>query len=190
MNCKNSQFKQLGVFSVEFALIAVFFSMLLVFSGDVIIKLSTKGKLDRLSYSLVNIIKERTALYNKNFTITQGEMNDIYTIATNSLTRSMGNFKSTNFGIRVEQQTFTAQKNDAQSVTYTDDSPITINTGSQTCSVAKSLDELTSLSVVSSRENKIALYRVTLCYETNNWFGKLVGGSYTTVSSSSVIIGR
>lgn len=190
MNYNNSQFKQRGVFSVEFALIAVFFSMLLVFSGDVIIKLSTKGKLDRLSYSLVNIIKERTALYNKSFTITQGEINNIYTIAANSLTRSMDSFKSANLGIRVEQQMFTIKKNNDQSVTYDDDSPITINAGAQTCSVTKSLDELTDLSVVSSRDRKMPLYRVTLCYETNNWFGKLVGGDYTTVSSSSVIIGR
>ena len=58
MNGLNLKSKQRGVFSIEFAIVGVVFSLLLAFSGDVIMKISIKGKLDRLSYSLVNVLKE------------------------------------------------------------------------------------------------------------------------------------
>jgi tight adherence protein F len=34
------------------------------------------------------------------------------------------------------------------------------------------------------------LYRVTLCYETDNWAGELFETDFTTVQSSSVMMGR
>jgi tight adherence protein F len=190
MNCRNSQFKQRGVFSVEFALIAVFFSVLLVFSGDVIIKLSTKGKLDRLSYSLVSIIKERSKLYPVDSTLTQAEIeaeadtntdaevDDIYLIASRSLARTMGSFEPASLGMRVEQ------------ITYNPDRQIEDVRGTG-CNVNQPLNALlTPLGVVTSWGRNVGLYRVTLCYQTDNWFGNLVGQRYTTVSSSSVITGR
>lgn len=73
MNDRNLKSKQRGIFSIEFAIVGICFSLLLAFSGDVIIKLSIKGKLDRLSYSLVNVLKERTQLYGMDYQLTSEE---------------------------------------------------------------------------------------------------------------------
>lgn len=174
--------KQQGVFTIEFALIAVFFSLLLVFSGDVIIKLSVKGKLDRLSYSLVNIIKERTELYTQDSKITAKEVDAIYSIAKNSLARTMGSFDANKLKILVEEQTFKDIN--------TPDLPVKLPLGKKACAVPQFLSALANLSVVSSWGRQVSLYRVTLCYETDNWIGSKLGRNFTTVTSSSVMIGR
>jgi len=174
--------KQSGNFTVEFSIVAIFFSLQLVFSGDVIIKLSVKGKLDRLSFSLVNVLKERTQLYSESYQIKQSEAAALKKIAVNSLKRTYGNFKGENFGFLVEEQTFSdiAAPNALSK----------FNLGAQRCAVAKSLGQLQHLSVVTTWNRQATLYRVTLCYETDNWIGGLLGKEFTTVSSSSVMIGR
>lgn len=193
MRDQNLKTKQQGVFSIEFAIIAVFFSLLLVFSGDVIIKLSVKGKLDRLSYSLVNIIKERKQLYKNNTTITQSQTDAIYDIAKNSLKRTMSNFEENNLSILVEGQTYTSVEKDDKTTDYQANILQAFSKGTPDCKVTQSLDKLaksTKLAVVSVQDRKLPLYRVTLCYETNDWIGSKLKTSFTTVSSSSVIVGR
>lgn len=176
--------KQRGTFSIEFAIIGIFFSLLLAFSGDVIIKLSVKGKLDRLSFSLVNIVKEQTQFYDpdSNQPLVKADAQNLQKIAKNSLERTLGTFDVNNFGMLVEEVKFSA-KNTIGSFTSYDLAP-------NTCVVSKTLQELKDISVVSSWDRQVPLYRVTLCYETENWIGDLLGEQFTTVSSSSVIIGR
>lgn len=178
----NLKSKQQGVFSIEMAIIGVVFSLLLVFSGDVIIKLSVKGKLDRLSYSLVNIIKERTELYAVDSKITANEVDAIYSIANNSLARTMGSFDATKLKILVEEQTFSGIN--------TPNRAVRLPLGKPVCAVPQFLSQLTNLSVVSSWGRQVSLYRVTLCYDTDNWIGSKLGIDFTTVTSSSVMIGR
>jgi len=62
--------------------------------------------------------------------------------------------------------------------------------GELNCRVAKPISELQHLSVVSVWGHQMPLYRVTLCYRVNNWFGELVGTDFTDVMSDSVVIGR
>lgn len=178
----NLKFKQKGNFSVEFAIVGAFVSLLLVFSADVILKISAKGKLDRLSYSLVNVLKERTQLYGNNYKITRSEANAIVTIGRNSLSRTMASFNENQFGALVEELTFKGIKKPNPLKRYA--------IGGQVCNVAQPLSELSHLSVVTSWERQATLYRITLCYETDNWFGSIIGDSFTTVSSSSVMLGR
>ncbi|MFQ1050754.1 tight adherence pilus pseudopilin TadF [Avibacterium paragallinarum] len=51
--------QQKGTITVEFALMLILLCLLIVFMTDVFIARSTIGKLDRTSYSLLNVIKER-----------------------------------------------------------------------------------------------------------------------------------
>ncbi|WP_159654831.1 tight adherence pilus pseudopilin TadF [Vibrio atypicus] len=176
-------FKQRGTFSVEFAIVGLIFSLLLVFSGDVIIKLSMKGKLDRLSYSMVNILKERTQLYSEDYTITQAEAREMYTISQGSLARMGGSsFDSTKYKTIVEELTFASNGSPNPVRTY--------SFGADVCSLSTTLRELRHLSVITSWDRQATLYRVTLCYETENWVGELLGGDFRIVSSDAVIIGR
>lgn len=182
MNVRNLKSKQRGIFSIEFAIVGVFFSLLLVFSGDVIIKLSVKGKLDRLSYSLVNVLKERTELYGMDYQLTKKEVDSLNIIAKNSLSRTFGAFDENRYGMLVEELSF--------SEIDVPNPIISEQRGTETCHVGESIDNLKKLTVLSVRGRTMPLYRVALCYETDNWFGRLGEKSYTTVMSDSIVIGR
>tara|TARA_Y100001956_G_C4127358_1_gene191005 strand:- start:4088 stop:4639 length:552 start_codon:yes stop_codon:yes gene_type:complete len=175
--------RQNGSFSVEFAIVGLVFSTLLVFSGDVIIKLSMKGKLDRLSYSMVNILKERTQLYDEDYKITNSEARQLYVISRESLSRMSGSaFDSNRYRVIVEEQTFASNGNP---------NPVrTFNFGADVCTLQTRLSDLRHLSVVTSWDRQATLYRVSLCYQTDNWVGDILGGDFRIVSSDAVIIGR
>lgn len=177
----SQQKKEQGNFTVEFAIVAVFFSMLLVFSGDIITKLSVKGKLDRMSYSVANIVKERTQLFDESsFSITESEYKKADAIAQASLSRTLESFDSKLFGSVLEVQTFNNNfaPNDLQ----------TFSSGNIACDIGDPLSP--DLSVITSWGRKATLYRITLCYETDNWFGELIGGEFKVVNSRSIAIGR
>lgn len=172
-----------GTFMVEFAIVGVAFALALAFCADTVIKMSVKGKLDRMSYSGVTIIKERTQLFNdSNFTITQGQFTQADKIIQNSLKRTMTNFDSNKFGSLLEVQTY--QTNSAM----TPNTLIKFKGAGLTCTPPNTLDP--NLAVVTSWGRKTTLYRLTLCYETENWYGELVGEDYKMVSSSSLMVGR
>ncbi|MCF6454697.1 ATP-binding protein [Vibrio sp. MMG022] len=189
MNAPNLQFnycrgqsKQRGTFSIEFAIVGIFFSLLLAFSGDVIIKLSVKGKLDRLTYSLVNVVKERTQLYGADYELSKEEADDVDTIIRHSLERTFGNFQTSQYGLQVEELSFAAVDKP---------NPVIIEKrGAIDCQVGEDISSLSSLSVVSNRGRQMPLYRVSVCYETDNWIGSLLGVEFTRVESDAVVIGR
>ena len=59
------------------------------------------------------------------------------------------------------------------------------------CQPAQTLSSVEGdLSVVTSWGRQATLYRVTLCYETENLIANLLNAGFTTVQSSSVIVGR
>ncbi|WP_417542967.1 tight adherence pilus pseudopilin TadF [Methylophaga thalassica] len=177
----NSVCKQRGNFTVEFAIVGVFFSLLLVFSTDVIIKLSVKGKLDRMAFSAVSVIKERTQLFSESSLASldqntiNSEASKAYSIVTASMRRTMGNFDTDKFGfVLYVRQGDSVLKNE-------------INLGSITCSSSAPSKEL-SFTTTFGRD--ATLYQVVLCYDTDNWFGNLIGKDFSMVSSKAIIMGR
>lgn len=182
----NSAIKQRGNFTVEFAIIGLVFSLLFVFSGDVVIKLSYKGKLDRLSYSMVDIIKERTQLYDENYELTEHNVNTVINIARSSLARTISQFDSKKFGYLVEAVTFDSRQFPTYRVfPYAGGTSIGLQ-----CTAHQPLNEMTHLSKITTWGRRSTLYRVTLCYDTDNWIGDLLGMEFSRVQSHAVIIGR
>ncbi|GAL12453.1 Flp pilus assembly surface protein TadF ATP/GTP-binding motif [Vibrio astriarenae] len=179
-----------GNFTVEFAIVGVFFSLLFAFSGDVIIKLSYKGKLDRLSFSAASLLKEKTQLYDTRVfdpsmpaPTFSDDAKEVVDIVTSSLERSISAFDKNQFNYTIEALTYSG----------TDVVESFLTEASGGCSPSQNLELLDNggnLSVVSSWGRRTPIYRVTLCYDTNNWIGSLLGTDFTRVSSSSVIIGR
>ena len=148
----------------------------MVFTGDIAFKLFNRVALDRVSYSLVNIIKERTRFYNKDFVLNQGDINDIQILASRLLS---GNRP---FGLRVESlhngvfQTFDGNVSNA---------PV--------CSRIDSLTQArrTALAPENLAGKSFPLYQVTLCYQVESWFDKFLGNSTKShLQSTSVIVGR
>ena len=183
---KNSIYsKSKGNFTVEFAIVGVFFALLLVFSGDIIIKLSIKGKLERLSYSIVNIVKERTQLFGEDeYSIDDTEAENAYTITVDSLKRTMSSFDESKFGFVLNAY--------RRSDYGTGDSIESLGSWSQegsniSCQSSKPDKELI---FQTSWGRSATFYQVTLCYASPNWFGSVMGGDYSKISVRSAAVGR
>lgn len=170
--------KQSGTFAVEFAVLAFGLAVLIAFCGDVVIRLSTHGKLDRIAYSTVSMIRERTALFSGvDMTASDStQFNDLLSIAQGSLQRVMGAYEGEKFGMVLEVLTFDDAGVVQSLVTFKD-------SDDSNCQVSTALAAIIADSATS-------LYRVTLCYETDNWFGGIVGKDYGLVSSNALSVGR
>ncbi|WP_191602905.1 tight adherence pilus pseudopilin TadF [Marinomonas algicola] len=183
---KRSYHYQKGSFAIEFSLVAIFFAGLFVLTQDVIIKQSIKGKLDRLSYSVVNIVRERTQLYDKSTVIDLNQANDLLKIVKRSLNETMSNFDESKLGLAIEQQKFEENLSP---------SPIRVNIesfklGLYDCSPANSISSRINLAPVSLLGRKVTLYQVTLCYQSDNLYGDLIGENHELVRSSSITVER
>ncbi len=171
------------MFAIEFSVIGLLFGVLIVFAQDMTIKLSMKGKLDRLSYSAVSLIRERTQLYDENMYMTATDANLIDRVVRASLSRTTGSFESGKYGMRIEELTYNSSNNPNVLVVF--------NRGAQICNVTQTLSQREGdLSVTTTWGRKSPLYRVTLCYETDNLLAGKLDSGFTTVSSTSVSLGR
>ncbi|MBM7038390.1 tight adherence pilus pseudopilin TadF [Vibrio ulleungensis] len=179
----NSISRQKGVFIVEFTLMLFSLVIFILFTMDVMFKVSTKGKLDRIAFSAVSIAKERTQLYDSRNTFSDDDAKMIYQITSGSLARTMGDFDATKYGIQIEAQN------------YTDEGvPLTVDVfseGSLDCSNGETLSDLEpQLRVTTSWGRNANLYRVVTCYDTENYVAGVLGNGFTQVGSSAVMVGR
>ncbi|MCL9783357.1 ATP-binding protein [Vibrio sp. S4M6] len=179
----HSKNRQSGIYAIEFALITTVICLILIFSFQAVASLSIKGQLERLSFSLVSILRERTQLYNGNYTLTQPEANALYTIAQNSLNRTLSGYDDSNFGAVIEGLTFDSSKPPVGT-------PTRFELGSYHCNVPRDIASYQNLSVVTTWGRQAPLYRVTLCYKGVNYFALLHAGNYRRVEASSYSIGR
>jgi tight adherence protein F len=179
----NSISKQKGVFIVEFTLMLFSLVVFILFTMDVMFKVSTKGKLDRVAFSAVSIAKERTQLYDSRNTFSEDDADMIYQITSGSLARTMGDFDVNKYGIQIEAQN------------YDDDgTPLAVDVfpqGALDCNIGETLADLEAqLRVTTSWGRNANLYRVVTCYETDNYVAGVLGNGFTRVSTSAVMVGR
>ncbi|MZI96020.1 ATP-binding protein [Vibrio sp. CAIM 722] len=185
--------KQHGNFMIEFAIVGIFFAMLLVFSADIVIKLSTKGKLDRLSYSIANVIKERTQLFGESdssdddYEVSDSQAKEAYIITVNSLKRTVHNFDSSQFGFDLKVRQRSDYGTGDQLVDVADWNSTEKGISGANCEGSVPDKELI---FQTSWGRSSTVYQVTLCYDTVNWFGELVGKDFSTIAVSSLAIGR
>ncbi|WP_407334425.1 tight adherence pilus pseudopilin TadF [Enterovibrio sp. 27052020O] len=178
--------KQRGVFVIELTMILLAFSLIIVFTMDVVVKQTVKGKLDRLSYSLVSLLRERSQLFDGKETMTYDEAAQSFSLIQRSLSNTMGNFDISRLGMVIEQQRFDANKNPIAAVV----NQHIFNLGAYECEPEEALSRKIDLSPVTQFDNKLALYQVTLCYRTDNWYGNLAGETFERVRSISLSFGR
>ncbi|WPC76447.1 tight adherence pilus pseudopilin TadF [Vibrio porteresiae] len=178
-----------GNFTVEFAIVGVFFSLLLVFSGDIIIKLSIKGKLERLSYSIVNIVKERTQLFGEDeYSVDDTEAENAYTITVASLKRTMSSFDESKFGFVLDAYTRSDYGTGDKIDSIVSGSGSWVHEGSNISCQSTKPDK--DLIFQTSWGRSATFYQVTLCYASPNWFGSIIGGDYSKISVRSAAVGR
>lgn len=180
--------KQRGNFTVEFSIVGVFLSLLIVFTGDLIMKLSMKGKLERLSYSIASVIKERTQLFEEEeYAVDDDQAKEAYQIVVNSLNRSMGHFDQDDFGfdLKVRQRSYYGLGNQLIEVSNWN-SATTLGIGLACPGVTPGVDLLFQ----TSWGRSATLYQVTLCYRSTNWFGSLFGKDYSLVAANAFTLAR
>lgn len=160
--------KQKGSFVIELAFVLMFLCLLNLFTADIAMQLFTRAKLDRVSYSLVNVLKERTRFYDGNNTLTQHDYDQINSIAGKLL-------PGTNYSILINS-TVTAN-------------PITPNVKSVKCSPIEINPDLIPISSLTGVT--FPVYQVTVCTSFHSWFGKFTHGKTDfVIQSTSVIPGR
>lgn len=160
--------KQKGSFVIELAFVLMFLCLLTLFTADIAMQLFTRAKLDRVSYSLVNILKERTRFYNGNNILTQDDYDQLDIIAKKLL-------PDTNYNVLINSTVPTEAI--TPTVKPVKCSPIIIN---------PALIPISSLTDV-----KFPVYQVTVCSAFNSWFGKFTHGKNTfVIQSTSVMPGR
>lgn len=188
INPKNILSDTQGAVIIEFSFIVL--TMIIFIKGLISISeyYSTIGKLDRISYSLAGIIRERTRLY-KNNELTQLQVNQLKKIADNMLSDS--GLSEANLAIKIETVHFNAtQSSEAEDKVIDNTKSLSFSSGS--CEPDKPLKALTQLSSFSNVGRWIPLYQVTLCLPADTWYNSLFNqaGNALSIKSSAMTIER
>lgn len=209
INLKRFLFGKKGAISIEFAFMTILLCLLIAFMMDVFITYSTLGKLDRVSYSILNIAKERTKFYkdqkdNVVYIPTQQEIDNLRKIANKLLYGSTDQMKA---GVTVEVVTFKGSESEfdfnfnARNPSPKKDKYITINSrddNNKICQPLKPLDQQLNLTVLSENPRFVPLYQVTVCIPSvSSMFLKLTNSLFkennqgiSFLQSSSAGVGR
>ncbi|WGE55832.1 tight adherence protein F [Actinobacillus equuli subsp. equuli] len=163
-----------GSVTVEFIFIFFLFSVLLIFLIDVTILQSTTGKVQRTSYSLLNIVKERSAVYKGNETISSDEVEKLKTLALSL----MGEEKaSDNVAVTVEHHKFNdvqPQATNAPATRPKKEVNVTrFSSGNASCEAAGKADVADASPLTQNFRSSVryaSIYRVTVCRKMTNLF--------------------
>ncbi len=173
---------QQGSYTIELVFVLLALWGLYLFGADLSAQLLMRAKLDRSSFALVNIIKERTryfeadVLAGKNLTVTNAELLDMTKVASRML-----NIPMDSVAIKIESLTNKTNVTEFMSNKYKH--------------LKCQNDSIIAHANLAPVEKSVVypLYRVSLCEEQSSWFNPFFsGGTSTTVkiSSSSIMPGR
>ncbi|WP_077175186.1 tight adherence pilus pseudopilin TadF [Yersinia proxima] len=178
-----------GAVIIEFiyiTFIIIILIKILIFTSE---HYSTIGKLDRISYSLSGMIRERTRLYGGDSKLTEEQVSQLRVLANKMLSNS--GLSESNVAITVETIHFNpTQSSEVEHKVINDTKSLSFSFGS--CEPDKPLKALTQLSPFSNAGRWIPLYQVTLCLPASTWYNALFnqGGSTNYIKSSSMTIER
>nr|WP_241750593.1 tight adherence pilus pseudopilin TadF [Vibrio vulnificus] len=177
---------------VELALVLMFFSGLFVVMANYVVAINTKGQLDRAVYSLTTIMVERKQFFGGDLDICGKADPYCYEtkkvvnfLSTASLKRMMPGFEESKFGVFVEQLAVEGDKPSNFRKRYKK-----FSSGATDGCNLPNLDRLTKedaleLLPITSRNRRLPMYQITLCYETPfNIFGLSEGNVIKAVSTS------
>ncbi|MCG9581443.1 hypothetical protein L1D13_23545 [Vibrio tubiashii] len=149
---------QTGVFAIELAFILVAMSVSLYFCFDLGYQQMSKSKLERVSYSLVSLLKERSLFY-------AGNLNN-----TGEEAKELRNLGSRLLGVPKDKLSVVIERRTGQNQRRT----TTEKYGSIACMPASALDE--KFDIPLEKSGKYApVYQVTLCQSVPAWFEKALG---------------
>ena len=150
---------------------------------------STVGKLDRISYSIAGIVRERVKLYSNDNVLTQEQVNQLKLLTEQMLLNSGTPYN--NVAMRIETLHFNdTDSSEPEHKTIDDEKSVSFSIGN--CQPAQLLRDMSDLSPYGNTGRWIPLYRVTLCLPTIPWYSNLFSTdvSVPAIKSSAITIER
>lgn len=167
---------QQGAFAIEMTIVLMGLAALLMFGADLSQQVLSRAKLDRMSYSLVTLVKERQRFYQGREALSQADFNQVDQIAARLLGKQ-SNEQRGQFGITVQSLIEGRQTSYTRSLG--DNTP---------CQPKHNLTALTELVPTNDEGTGVPLYQVTVCVTSESWFDRTLGDHL--ISSTSVMPGR
>lgn len=163
-NISISNHRQGGSFAIELAFVLVGLCAIFLFSTDLSHKLLVRAKLDRSSFALTNILKERTRYFeadiatNKNVKVKKTDLEDLVQVASRML-----NTAPENVALKVESMI--------------DASEMTSFNSQKFDQLGCQVSDFSDFSELAPKDNAVVypLYRVSLCETHDSWFDPFVG---------------
>lgn len=196
MNVRSLWIDLRGSVAVEFSIISVVLLIFMFFVADLVMRQATVGKLDRLSYSIAGVLRERIQLYDRREDLSLSDIGDIYQLANRMIKDMNPSAKDYGLQLKVQQLFFEPRvdltDNEKHPVRKKDFFMTNVEIDESRCQPLKSISELQDLSPRGSYGRWVPLYQVTLCLTTNSWYTRLIGGSskQPVIASSAVVMLR
>ncbi|MDP5253168.1 tight adherence pilus pseudopilin TadF [Vibrio sp. HB161653] len=171
--------RQDGSFAIELAFVLFGLCAIFMFGTDLSKQLLIRASLDRTSFSLVNVLKERTRYYDgevsseTNLIVTASNLSDMQTVGARLLDMS-----SDDVAIQIQSMV---------------DGTVTTLHSDQFDQYGCVTDDFSDYSDLVPEDDGTVypLYRVSLCEQFDSWFLAFLGDDDTnTILSSSIIVGR
>ena len=168
MNMKDQTFNQMlnlvrrfsvnkiGAVTIEFFFMILLLGILFAFMADLVVLRSTLGKLDTASFSLVNILRERTQLYGGRANITDGDLAEFRQLAKLILFDDKNSVQKVDVVLEYWAQDSSGNETVETKGDIGDCQPY---------HPIRDLKDLSPYSEVYQRSRKVPLYQVTLCVE-------------------------
>lgn len=172
--------------TVEFSLMVIVLCLIFAFTIDFVILRSDLGKLDRASYSALNVIKERKAFYARDDYTSQSEFDREAVLVAKIAARLLYGVEQTDaqlakqdLGVVIEYVSFRAAEVDstvAQSRQPMIRQYFVYRQGASTCQPKQPLEERVrqaKMAAYAETERFVPMFAVTLCMKQASFFKAL-----------------
>jgi hypothetical protein len=189
MNVRNLWTNRQAAVSVEFVAISIVLFIFIFFLSDLVLRQAMIGKLDRVSYSVSGVLRERIQLFDAREELNQQDVDLTLDLAKKMLSDMVENADLSSMGIVVEEMHFKdpISLGDTSKVVSKYKRWTSGNTSSE-CSPPEALNQLTQLTPKGSYGRWVPLYQVTVCLPTISWFTRLTSKEQTPLMSSFAIV--
>lgn len=190
--------RQNGSFTVELAMVLVFASGIFLVVVNHMLAINKKGQLDRATYSLTTILSERKQLFSDSLDVCSGNCsktkNTTFSIAASSLKRMIPNFDKTKLGMRIDEIRLEEHNLPDGGTVYTRHHK-KLEKGNVTGCNFPDMEKMTKakaieLLPVTSRNRRLPMYQVSLCYEIPFNLLGVTSGEVNQIISTSYSFAR
>ncbi|MBA0188847.1 flp pilus assembly surface protein TadF [Pectobacterium odoriferum] len=192
LNVANFLGDRRGAVAIEFVIISIVLIFMIFFISDLVMRQAMVGKLDRVSYSVAGILRERNQLFDEREKLEQRDIEQSLQLAVRMLRDMHTDADLSKLRVRVEEVHF----NQPDSLTDTSQTVKLYRTwqagSGGECQAPQPLNQLTYLSPRGSYGRWVPLYQVSVCLPTISWFTRLTAGlgEEPVMSSFAIVMVR